>query len=210
MFRVQVQQAVNRIVIQLTGFATLDDVARFRRDLDAAFEALSHHGSQHQFLYDASEARIQSQEVVEALRALVLRSPRSDAFALVNASALAGRQLGRIFADVKLRTFGNLQEATVWLDHIPIEGGLTIAAADVSDRNREQVQAMTESFRVRCPSCGEIGALETEAGIAANDDERHTSLRAPEGFRKVQVGWNSDKINLYCVKCGIAAVRFTS
>ena len=115
-FEVHADRERNRLHITLTGFASLDDVARFEEDLRRALECLPADLGPHQLLYDVSAAQIQSQEVVEALRRLALLSPRTSAFALVNASALAGRQLRRIFLGADVHLCRDRNEAIRWLD----------------------------------------------------------------------------------------------
>lgn len=115
-FEVHVDTKRNRLNITLTGFASIDDVRRFEDDLRAAFTRLPSHRGPHQLLYDVSAAKIQSQEVVHALRQTALHSPRTSAFALVNASALAGRQLSRIFLGAAAHVCHDRDAAIRWLD----------------------------------------------------------------------------------------------
>ena len=115
-FEVHVDIKRNRLNITLTGFASMDDVRRFDEDLRQAFARLPTHRGPHQLLYDVSGAKIQSQDVVHALRQLALRSPRKSAFAVVNASALAGRQLSRIFLGGDARICRDRDDAIRWLD----------------------------------------------------------------------------------------------
>jgi hypothetical protein len=96
--------------------ASLDDVKQFELDLQRAVDALPKLRGPHQLLYDVSGATIQSQDVVQALRRLALASPRTSAFALVNASALAGRQLSRIFSGIDLHISADRNAAIRWLD----------------------------------------------------------------------------------------------
>lgn len=115
-FEVRADQRANRIYVTLSGFASIDDVAAFGRELDLALSHLPSHRRPHQMLYDVSEAKIQSQDVVQALRRLALQSPRTAAFALVNPSALAGRQLSRIFEDIPVEVCRDRAAAAAWLD----------------------------------------------------------------------------------------------
>ncbi|RVT93552.1 hypothetical protein [Sphingomonas crocodyli] len=118
MFEVEALPHRNRLHVTLRGFASLADVEKFAEDLERARKRLPANGGAHQLLYDVSPAQIQSQDVVLALRQLVLQSPRKSAFALVNASALAGRQLRRIFDGIELKIFDDLGAANAWLDDI--------------------------------------------------------------------------------------------
>lgn len=115
-FEIHVDTERNRLNITLTGFASMDDVRRFDADLQQAFARLPTHRGPHQLLYDVSGAKIQSQDVVFALRQLALHSPRTSAFALVNASALAGRQLSRIFLGAAAHPCRDRDDAIRWLD----------------------------------------------------------------------------------------------
>jgi len=115
-FEVQAEPERNRIHITLEGFASLDDVKQFERDLQRAIDTLPNYHGPHQLLYDVSEAKVQSQDVVQALRQLALASPRTSAFALVNASTLAGRQLNRIFAGIDIHVSTDRNAAVSWLD----------------------------------------------------------------------------------------------
>ncbi len=115
-FEVRAEPERNRIHIKLEGFASLDDVKQFELDLQRAVDALPNYRGPHQLLYDVSEAKVQSQDVVQALRQLALASPRTSAFALVNASTLAGRQLNRIFSGIDLHVCTDRADAVSWLD----------------------------------------------------------------------------------------------
>jgi hypothetical protein len=115
-FEVRAEPERNRILVTLEGFASLDDVKQFERDLQRAIDALPTNRGPHQLMYDVSAAKIQTQDVVHALRELALASPRTSAFALVNASALAGRQLGRIFFGIDARVSPDRGDAIRWLD----------------------------------------------------------------------------------------------
>ena len=115
-FEVRAEPERNRIHITLEGFASLDDVKQFARDLQQAVDTLPTYRGPHQLLYDVSEAKVQSQDVVQALRQLALASLRSSAFALVNASTLAGRQLNRIFSGIDMHVSSNRADAISWLD----------------------------------------------------------------------------------------------
>ncbi|MFB0872631.1 MULTISPECIES: hypothetical protein [unclassified Sphingobium] len=115
-FEVEADPERNRITVTLTGFATIDDVRRFEQDLQRAHDLLPQQRGPHQLLYDVSAAKIQSQDVVQALRDLAAQSPTKAAFALVNASALAGRQLDRIFTGIDVRRSKDRHDAEIWLD----------------------------------------------------------------------------------------------
>lgn len=62
-------------------------------------------------------------------------------------------------------------------------------------------------FSIKCPKCKRRATTAPVDSKAANDDETHLSFVAPEGFRKIQVGWSSSELQLFCVICGVAALR---
>ncbi|GAA0332648.1 hypothetical protein GCM10009087_48570 [Sphingomonas oligophenolica] len=115
-FEVRAERERNRLHISLVGMASVDDVKQFELDLQRAVDALPAYRGPHQLRYDVSGAAIQSQDVVQALRLLALASPRTSAFALVNGSALAGRQLRRIFSGIDVHTSADRDAAISWLD----------------------------------------------------------------------------------------------
>lgn len=57
--------------------------------------------------------------------------------------------------------------------------------------------------RIRCPKCSAVGAWELENSVGNNDNEDLNRLEAPEGFRKVQLGWNAPGVYLVCLECGV-------
>lgn len=59
---------------------------------------------------------------------------------------------------------------------------------------------------IRCPKCHKRASTAIVNSKAANDDETHLSFIAPEGFRKVQVGWSAPELQLFCTTCGVAAL----
>jgi hypothetical protein len=60
------------------------------------------------------------------------------------------------------------------------------------------------SVRIYCSKCGRIGALHGRPD-GLNDNEHLKDLTAPEGFRKVAIGWRSAEVYLFCLTCGIPA-----
>lgn len=61
------------------------------------------------------------------------------------------------------------------------------------------------SITIGCPECGRQGRL--SLGSVVNIDEVDPlTIEAPEGFRKIQLGWKSEEIHLFCVSCGEPAV----
>ena len=59
---------------------------------------------------------------------------------------------------------------------------------------------------IECPKCGRSGHLKSPSGKNANDDEDVGTMTSPEGFRKIQIGWNSSAVYLFCTDCSLAAI----
>ena len=115
-FSVQADRLRRRLVVKLRGFAKSADLPVFEDDLAKAEETLGGRDGTLQLLYDVSDAQIQSQEIVAALRRIAIRSSKRKAIALVNGSSLAGRQLRRILSGADYREFASFEEAAAWLD----------------------------------------------------------------------------------------------
>jgi hypothetical protein len=78
------------------------------------------------------------------------------------------------------------------------------------DRPEESCQSvevqMSCRVDIKCPSCGKRGNVDlTSSGSHDNDDCDVSEMLAPEGFRKVQFGWSSDRLHLCCTTCGVAS-----
>jgi ssDNA-binding Zn-finger/Zn-ribbon topoisomerase 1 len=58
---------------------------------------------------------------------------------------------------------------------------------------------------IKCPQCGKAATVNLKSSGAANDNPDAITFEAPPGFRKVQVGWNSETLVLFCEDCGVAA-----
>jgi hypothetical protein len=59
---------------------------------------------------------------------------------------------------------------------------------------------------IECPQCHKRASFGAACGAAANDDETHIAFVPPDGFRKVQLGWRSSEVQLFCVDCGVAVL----
>jgi hypothetical protein len=60
---------------------------------------------------------------------------------------------------------------------------------------------------VKCPVCGRRGYFDRSSEFHSNDNDSIVDLVAPRGFRKVQIGWNSEVAYLFCKKCSVPAIR---
>lgn len=118
MYTLDVDQASGRISVAFTGFLTLNDVQRFVGEIVGHVRALRILGRQQTMFYDYSEAAIQSQDVVAALRDLA-RSNRlqSKRVALYTSGRLATMQAKRIAAThAHFAVFDDRAAAIEWLD----------------------------------------------------------------------------------------------
>lgn len=53
---------------------------------------------------------------------------------------------------------------------------------------------------VQCPKCQRWGKLNYEG-----ESPKAETAVVPDGFRKVQQGWNANAIMLFCMNCGVPA-----
>lgn len=58
---------------------------------------------------------------------------------------------------------------------------------------------------ITCPNCKRSARLIPQGCGSANDNEDVVTWSAPDGFRKVVVGWSSNVLNFYCVECAVPA-----
>lgn len=57
---------------------------------------------------------------------------------------------------------------------------------------------------IKCSRCGKTATMKLDS-VDGRGDFDLVALEAPEGFRKVQLGWNSMEVCLFCVDCSVAA-----
>lgn len=115
-FSIEIDKPRNLLCVRMSGFYSVEDVARYHAAIDAATEELGGAPSRQHMLNDISEMRIQSQEVVAAFRS-VMSDPRYRArrVAFVVASTLARLQLQRVIGSRRARMFESEAEALAWL-----------------------------------------------------------------------------------------------
>jgi hypothetical protein len=63
--------------------------------------------------------------------------------------------------------------------------------------------------KIICPNCGRRGEFEEPTPDQTTGEIDLVTFVPPESFRKVQVGWNSDHVQLCCVYCGVPGIPFT-
>ena len=60
-------------------------------------------------------------------------------------------------------------------------------------------------FAIRCPRCEHAAVLTLYSSESGNDNLDIEAVMAPEGFRKVQFGWETEVPHLFCIDCEIPA-----
>lgn len=115
-FTVEAEPERDLIRIRMAGFFTRDDILAFlaaRRDAHAKLRCAT---NQHITLNDLRDMKIQSQDMVDAFRA-VLADPlyRSRRLAFVVSSTLARTQLMRAVAGRDVKCFDDVWTAEAWL-----------------------------------------------------------------------------------------------
>ncbi len=122
--------AAGLLSVTLHGFFSIDNVASMRFDLRAGIKELMRRPGDHVSLYDIRECKIQSQEVVSALRAMSdAKGVVARRVAVVTGSSLMRRQLPRILVDREARFFQDLEGAREWLLEKPSRSNSTSQAA---------------------------------------------------------------------------------
>lgn len=115
-YRIEADPARDLIRIRMSGFFTADDVQDFLAARREAHAQLRCGPNQHLTLNDIREMKIQSQEMVDAFRA-VLADPahRSRRLAFVVGPTLARTQLMRATVGRDVRCFDHPSAAEAWL-----------------------------------------------------------------------------------------------
>ena len=124
-FSITAEPARDLIRIRMSGFFGMDDIQRFIRERRKVHAQLTCGPNEHLTLNDIRDIKIQSQDIVDAFRAL-LADPayRSRRLAFVVAPTLTRTQLFRALDSRSARTFEDPWEAEAWL-----YTGLSAAAA---------------------------------------------------------------------------------
>ncbi|MBC9033267.1 hypothetical protein IAG41_12785 [Sphingomonas sp. JC676] len=115
-YSIQVDPSRDLIRIRMSGFFTLADVDGFLAARAKAHAELTCRRNAHLTINDLREMKIQSQEIVDAFRAM-LAAPeyRSRRLAFIVSSTLARSQLGRALANRHARCFEDSDAAEAWL-----------------------------------------------------------------------------------------------
>lgn len=120
-FDIAIDSASGVVLLTLTGFLTLEEVADFARRQKASYDCLAPVKG-HLTLCDISACKIQTNEVVEAFRRL-LTDPalRSRRIAFVTGNSPARMQVRRLIDRDSARFFENAADAEAWLHGVEVE-----------------------------------------------------------------------------------------
>lgn len=116
-FTIDVEPARDLVRIRMRGFFTPEHIAAFAAARAEAHRRLTCGPNQHLTINDLREMKIQSQEIVDAFRAMLSKSDayRSRKLAFIVASTLARAQLGRTLGGRNARCFEDPADAEAWL-----------------------------------------------------------------------------------------------
>ena len=115
-YRIEINRDLDLLDVTLLGFFELDDIAAMRLDLIDAIGLLRCPTGGHLALYDVRETKIQSQQVVQALRAMSDRKGIiARRIAVVTGSSLMKMQIPRILVNRESACFDNRTTAKAWL-----------------------------------------------------------------------------------------------
>jgi len=115
-YSIQVDPSRDLVRIRMSGFFTHHDIEGFLAARRQAHAELTCRRNAHLTLNDLRAMKIQSQEIVDAFRAM-LAAPeyRSRRLAFIVSSTLARSQLGRALAGRDARCFEDPEAAERWL-----------------------------------------------------------------------------------------------
>ncbi len=102
--------------VEMEGFFTLDDVATYAKQRNAAYDQLGCRPGEHVTLCDIRKCKVSSQEVLAAF-SKVLSDPASRArrIAFLTGSGLMRQQIRRMVDGGRSACFADESEALAWL-----------------------------------------------------------------------------------------------
>lgn len=117
MIRVTSDPARKLVRAHMRGLLGVEEVERFSRDEQAAVRAMGLGAGEFVLLIDAQGGTVQTQEVMDAFRSLLLNSPlKARKVATVRRETLDQMQSRRVSqVRASARVFGDLAEAEAWL-----------------------------------------------------------------------------------------------
>ena len=115
-YRIEISPEMDLLHVTLLGFFEPDDISAMRLSLIDAIGSLRCSAGEHLALYDVRECKIQSQQVVQAFRAMSDRKGIvARRIALVTGRSLMKMQIPRIVVDRESACFDDLTTAKAWL-----------------------------------------------------------------------------------------------
>ena len=117
MYAIKADLGTAIIEVRVDGFLQPEDITAFQADMMREVRAMRLQGKRQSILYDYTQAAIQSQEVVAALKTLAA----DDAFGSRRVALYSGGQLARMQAsriaggDARFRIFDARADAVAWL-----------------------------------------------------------------------------------------------
>jgi hypothetical protein len=130
MYTIDVDPSSNLLTLELSGFLSVEEIARCMGDMGAAFR-------QHRMkagyllLIDTSGCSVQLQEVLGAFQTHAAAFPKARRIAVVNTSSLIRMQVRRVLTQSYMRLFESVAEARAWLfsEHQPAAPDVAVAGA---------------------------------------------------------------------------------
>ena len=116
MYAIAINEDRNLVDVKLSGMLTLAEVKTYIADLGAAFIRHRLRGG-YLMMIDTTEATLQRQEVVAALRDQIAHFPKARRIAMINGSSLARMQVRRVMTQPYTRICASVAEGRAWLFH---------------------------------------------------------------------------------------------
>lgn len=116
MYSITVESARKLVRVELSGFFSVEEVAAFARDEQAAVAGMGCTTGEYLLLIDASGSKIQTQEVIADFQAFIANSPlKARRLAIVVGGSAARMQVRRILARDTAMIVCTRREGEAWL-----------------------------------------------------------------------------------------------
>ncbi|MGK2909618.1 MAG: hypothetical protein ACSLE1_07435 [Sphingobium sp.] len=116
MYSISTEPKHKVIRAHLSGFFSIQEVAKFGDDVQAAARSMGCRSGEHLLYVDTSGCALQAQDVVLAFQSLIQNAPlKSSRIAIVTGSSLCRMQTRRILVRDKAIMFETGQDAEKWL-----------------------------------------------------------------------------------------------
>lgn len=114
MYAIDVDPSLNLLTLELSGFLSVEEIARCMGEMGAAFR---HHCMKpgYLMLVDTSACDVQLQAVLGAFKTHAAAFPKARRIAVVNTSSLIRMQVRRVLTQSYMRLFGTVAQARTWL-----------------------------------------------------------------------------------------------